>query len=284
MLPAGALAGEVALVTGGGTGLGRAISIELARAGARIVVASRGEAHRVQGVQSIRDAGGEAMDVALDVRDAGAVEAAFDTAEAAFGGVSLLVNNAAANFFSPAEQISVNGWNTVLERVLNGAFFCARTFAARRIAAGRPGAIVNIAANTGVVGGPGVAHSAAAKAGLVNLTRTLAAEWARDQIRVNAVSPGRFLHDDGDASVRAGRIGWQDGAAARGVPLGRTGRPEEIGWLVSYLCSPYAAYMTGQIIGLDGGGALQTWVVAPDFVPPREQLAAHTRASEGSAP
>jgi NAD(P)-dependent dehydrogenase (short-subunit alcohol dehydrogenase family) len=184
--------------------------------------------------------------------------------------VRVLVNNAAANFFAKAEDITANGWDTVVDRVLKGGFLCSREFAARRIATGQPGAILNIVSAPGFMGGPGVAHSAAAKAGMINLTRTLAVEWAPHDIRVNAIAPGTFLHDDGDPAVRAGRLHWED--AHRRIPLGRTGELQELGWLATYLCSTYAGFMTGQVIALDGGGHLPRTVAQPEFTPIAEQL------------
>jgi NAD(P)-dependent dehydrogenase (short-subunit alcohol dehydrogenase family) len=274
-LPEGLLApktldGSVAFVTGGGTGLGKAISVELARAGAVVAIASRNPDHRLAGVAAVEAVGGQAVSVELDVRSPEQVRDAFETAERLAGSVNLLINNAAANFYAPAEEITPNGWAAVVDRVLNGGFYCATEFARRLIPSGRGGSIVNIAASTGWNGGPGVAHSGAAKAGILNLTRSLAVEWAPDQIRVNAVVPGLFKHDDDDPLISAGRR-WH-GDVERSVPMGRGGRLEEIGWLVSYLCSPYAAFITGQWIAIDGGGRLAQTMTRGDFVPIRDQL------------
>lgn len=279
MLARDALHGLVALVTGGGTGLGKAISVELARAGAVVVIASRNAEHRAAGVAAAEAAGGHAVEVALDVRDPHQVTRAFDEAERLAGPVTALINNAAANFYAAAESITPNGWATVVDRVLTGGFQCAAEFARRRLAVGGDGSIVNIAASTGWDGGPGVAHSAAAKAGLLNLTRTLAVEWARDGITVNAVVPGLFLHDDDDAVVRAGRHGWSPDAGLT-IPAGRTGDPRELAWLVTYLCSSYARYVTGQWIAIDGGRRLPLVVDRADFTPIRDQLERRGRRDE----
>jgi NAD(P)-dependent dehydrogenase (short-subunit alcohol dehydrogenase family) len=208
--------------------------------------------------------------VEIDVRIPELIEAAFDGAEAAFGPVEVLVNNAAANFFALAEDLTPNGWSTVVDRVLKGGFFCSTALARRRKARGDGGSILNIVTTTAMRGGPGVAHSAAAKAGMINLTKTLAIEWAPAGIRVNAIAPGTFVHDDGDPKVRAGRRNWE--TAHRRVPLGRTGEPHELGWLATYLCSPFAAFVTGQVVVIDGGGHLARWATEPDFVPIAEQL------------
>lgn len=271
MLASDALRDVVALVTGGGTGLGKAIAVELARAGAVVVIGSRNAEHRAAGVAAVEAAGGQAVEVELDVRDPRQVTHAFDEAERLAGPVTILVNNAAANFYAAAETITPNGWSTVVDRVLTGGFQCAAEFARRRLAVGDGGSIVNVAANTGWDGGPGVAHSAAAKAGLLNLTRTLAVEWARDGITVNAVVPGLFLHDDDDDTVRAGRRGFAADAGLT-IPAGRTGDPRELAWLVTYLCSPWARYVTGQWIAIDGGRRLPMVVDRADFTPIRDQL------------
>ena len=146
MLPANTLAGQVALVTGGGTGLGKAIAIEMARAGAAIVIASRNETHRDAGVTAVEEVGGTAIGIGLDVRDADAIAAAFDEATAQLGPVSILVNNAAGNFPVPAENLSAGGWRAVVGIILDGTFLCSTEFARRRIAAEADGAILNIAA------------------------------------------------------------------------------------------------------------------------------------------
>lgn len=269
MLPPDTLAADVVLVTGGGTGLGRAMAVEFTRAGAAVAVASRAVEHRQAGVAAIERAGGRAVGVAMDVRDPDAVAAAFDEVEQALGGVSILVNNAAGNFTTPAERLSVNGWRAVTSIVLDGTFICSTEFARRRMAAGRPGAILNIGATYSWTGGPGTAHSAAAKAGVTNLTQTLAVEWAPHGIRVNALAPGPFPHEDLPEALRRARpIEHEAGR----VPAGRVGSPHELGWAAVWMCSPFAAYLTGHTLVLDGANWLRRGLAMPDFVPVHAQL------------
>jgi len=268
MLPADTLKGQVALVTGGGAGLGRAIAEELARAGADVAIASRSAGNRAKGVAAVEALGRRAADVPLDVRNLEQVAAAFDAAEAALGPVTILVNNAAANFYAPAEKITPNGWDTIVDRVLKGGFYMCSEFGRRRLAAGGGGSIVNISAGQGVSGGPGIAHSGAAKAGMLNLTISLATEWAPDRIRVNAVIPGLFPHGDDPPVLAAGRH-WGDGSH---VPIGRVGEVREIGWLVAFLCSPYAGFITGQQIAIDGGGRLPHTIFRGPVKPVRDQI------------
>ena len=269
MLPVGTFAGEVAFVTGGGTGLGRTMAVELARAGAAVVIASRSEEHRAVGVSAVEGVGAKAAAVELDVRDPESVVAAFDAAEEALGRVSILVNNAAGNFTSPAERLSPNAWRAVTSIVLDGTFLCSTEFARRRIAAGEPGVILNIGATYAWTGGPGTAHSAAAKAGVTNLTQSLAVEWAPHGIRVNCLAPGPFPHDDLPEELKAARPIEME--AAR-VPAGRVGSPHELGWAAAWMCSPYAAYLTGHTLVLDGGNWLRRGLAMPDFVPVHQQL------------
>ena len=193
MLPPDTYAGQVVAITGGGTGLGKAMAVEFARAGASVAILSRKEEQRRRGVEAVQAAGGRAADAACDVRDAAQIAAAFDAIERALGPIDVLVNNAAGNFPVAAEDVSPNGWRAVVQIVLDGTFFCSHEFAKRRIAASRPGAILNIGATYAFSGGPGAVHSAAAKAGVHNLTMTLAVEWAQYGIRVNGICPGPIL-------------------------------------------------------------------------------------------
>ena len=229
MLPSKTFAGRVVAITGGGTGLGKAFGCEFARLGATVAVLSRNEAHRRRGVEAIEAVGGRAVETALDVRDAAAVKAAFDTIERVAGPVDVFLNNAAGNFPSPAEDLSPNGFRTVVQIDLEGTFNCSREFARRAIAARRTGAILNIGAPTYHGGGPGIAHVAAAKAGVHNLTYSLAVEWAPYGIRVNALVPGFFPHEDLPKDVFEANVGSSEGmkhagAATGPAPRARVGR------------------------------------------------------------
>ncbi len=262
-------AGQTVIVTGGGTGLGKAIAVEFARAGARVGILSRSPEHLEKGVQAVAACGGTAVGAAADIRDAGQIAAAFDTIEQALGPVTLLINNAAGNFPAPAEKISPNGWRSITQIVLDGTFFCSREFALRRLAAGGGGAIVNIVATYAWTGGPATAASAAAKAGVVNLTQTLAVEWAPDNIRVNSIAPGRFVHDDMPARMTAGE-GQDPGS---NIPAQRTGDVRELGWAATFLCSPFASYITGHTLVVDGGNWLRRSPYMPEFTPVRSLFA-----------
>ena len=274
MLPPDTYAGQVVVVTGGGTGLGKAIAAEFARLGAGVAVASRKPEHRETGVQAIEALGAKAVGVALDVRDPEAVTAMFDQVERDLGPADVLINNAAGNFPAQAVKMSPNAWRSVVDIVLNGTFFCSSEFARRALSRSAPGAILNIGATYSWTGGPGTAHSAAAKAGVTNLTQSLAVEWAPQGIRVNCLAPGKFPHDDLPEALRKVSTPEQD--AAR-IPGGRVGQPHELGWAATYMCSPYAAYLTGHTLVLDGAQLAPAW---PDHagVHPHRTTAVLTRA------
>jgi NAD(P)-dependent dehydrogenase (short-subunit alcohol dehydrogenase family) len=271
MLPAGTFDETVVIVTGGGTGLGKAIAVEFARLGASVGIVSRRAEHRRAGMAAVEAVGGRAAEAEADIRDAAQVSAAFDTVEEALGPVTVLVNNAAANFPVPAEDLSQNGWRAVTQIVLDGTFFCSQELMKRCAAANSPGAVCNILATQSFTGGPGMAHSAAAKAGVGNLTKTLAVEWAPAGVRVNALAPGLFPHEDMREDLKALRPEDAD-VSARRSPAGRLGQLHELGWAVTWLCSPYAAFVTGHTLVVDGANWLRRDFVMPEFVPVREQI------------
>jgi len=270
-LPAETFAGQSVLVTGGGTGLGRAIAVEFARLGAAVTVASRDADHRAAGVAAVEAAGGRGAEAACDVRDPAQVAAAFDTAESTFGPLDVVINNAAGNFPVPAEDLSPNGWRAVTQIVLDGTFFGCRELGRRRIADGRPACIVNVGAAYAWTGGPGFAPSAAAKAGVKNLTETLAVEWGPYGIRVNGLVPGLVPHADEVAHITEGVPG-RGQAEDRRSPAHRIGEPRELGWAAVFLCSPWASYVTGHTFVVDGANWQRRHLLMPEFAPIREQL------------
>jgi NAD(P)-dependent dehydrogenase (short-subunit alcohol dehydrogenase family) len=269
MLPDGTYDGTTVVVTGGGTGIGRAIAVEFGRLGASVAVLSRNEEHRAKGIAAVAAAGGKAIGLAADIRKPEEVAAAFDAAEQQIGAVDVLVNNAAGNFPVPAEDLSFNGWRAVVGIVLDGTWACSSEFGKRAIAAARPGAILNIGATYGWTGGPGAVHSAAAKAGVMNMTQTLAVEWAHYGIRVNCLIPGLFPHEDLPQHMSDAR---SDDAQARRIPAGRVGQVHELGWAATFMCSPYAAYLSGHSLVLDGANWLRRGFEMPVYVPVREQM------------
>jgi hypothetical protein len=255
VLAEGTLDGKVAIVTGGGSGLGRAIALELARLGAGVVVAGRRPEPLEETVALIEDDGGYGHAKPTDVREPAQVDAMVEDAVRRFGRVDVLVNNAAGNFVVRAEDLSPNGWRAVVGIVLDGGFLCARAAGRRMIEQGDGGAIVSVLASYAWTGGPGTVHSAAAKAGLLAMTRTLAVEWAAHGIRVNAICPGPTETEGAGAAL------WptEDDRArvAATVPLGRLATPEEVAWWAAALCSRYAAYITGEVLTIDGGHWLE---------------------------
>ena len=276
MLAPDALAGQVAVVTGGGTGLGRAIAVELARAGASIGIVSRDEAHRRRGVEAVEEVGGKAAHAACDVREADQVEAAFDQIESDLGGLGILINNAAANFPVLASSMSPNAWRAVSRIVVDGTFLCSQQLHRRAVRDGRPGSIVNIVATQAFTGGPGMAHAAAGKAAVANMTKSLAVEWAPDGVRINAIAPGLFPHEEMRADLQALRTEGAD-VDARRSPAGRLGERREIGWAAAWLVSPFASFITGHTLVVDGGNWLRRDFVMPPFTPIAEQLDAALR-------
>ncbi|HEV7762756.1 MAG TPA: SDR family oxidoreductase [Acidimicrobiales bacterium] len=266
----GTFDGVCVLVTGGGTGLGKAIAAEFARLGASLVVASRKPDHLDAARAALTELGAPNLAVGCDIREADDVAAAFDAATEAFGLPSVLVNNAAANFPVPAEDMSPNAWRTVVDITLNGTFLCTREFGRRHIAAGTPGSIVNIAASYAWTGGPGFAHSAAAKAGVKNLTESLAVEWGPYGIQVNALVPGLFPHEDMTADIQGNLARTSDKDSCQ--PALRVGQRQELGWAATFLASPYARFVSGHTLVVDGANWQRRSLTNPPVVPIRTQM------------
>src|SRR6478736_9767261 len=269
-LPAGTYDGVGVFVTGAGTGLGKAIALEFARLGASIVIASRKPEHLDAGKQAIEAIGAPVAVVACDIRDPEQITAAFDAAEAAFGLPGVLVNNAAANFPVPAEDMSPNAWRTVVDITLNGTFNCSREFGRRHLAAGTPGSIVNIGASYAWTGGPGFAHSAAAKAGVKSLTESLAVEWGPYGIQVNGLVPGLFPHEDMTADIQGNLARTNDKDVCQ--PALRVGKPRELGWAATFLASPYARFISGHTLVVDGANWQRRTLTNPPVVTVRDQM------------
>jgi NAD(P)-dependent dehydrogenase (short-subunit alcohol dehydrogenase family) len=248
------LKGQVAVITGGGTGIGLAIAKRLGALGARIVIGSRNSANLESGSADLRHAGLDPLAVQVDVRNPEQVDELVERSVRHFGHIDILINNAAGNFVCRAEELSPNGWNAVIGIVLNGSFYCSRAVGRHMIARGQGGSIVSILANYVWTGSAGTIHSAAAKAGVMSMTQTLAAEWAKYRIRVNAVAPGPI------ESPGAAKQLWNTPEAVQRitdlVPLKRWGTPEEIADSVAFLVAPGSGYITGEILTVDGGAWL----------------------------
>jgi NAD(P)-dependent dehydrogenase (short-subunit alcohol dehydrogenase family) len=258
------------VVTGGGTGLGKAIASEFARLGASIVITSRKEEHLEAGREAIEKIGGEVLTVPCDIRDADSISAAFDAAEARFGLPQVLVNNAAANFPVPAEDMSPNAWRTVVDITLNGTFFVTREFGRRHLAAGSAASIINVGASYAWTGGPGFAHSAAAKAGVKNLTETLAVEWGPYGIQVNGLVPGLFPHEDMTDDIQGNLARTSDKDVCQ--PALRVGQRQELGWAATFLASPYARFISGHTLVVDGANWQRRLLTNPPVVTVRDQM------------
>ena len=246
------LSGEVALVTGASGGLGGRFARVLAAAGARVVVTARSRAKVAELGVEIGRAGGTALLVPLDVTDAASIKDAFRTADKHFGPVTILVNNAGIAHGGRTVDMTPEEWRRVLAVDLDGQFFVAQEMARRLIAAGTPGTIINIASLLGMRVEKGVAAYATAKAGLIQLTKALALDWARHGIRVNAIAPGWFPTAINETYL----VGETGESIKQANPLRRFGEEHDLDGALLLLASKAGAYMPGAVIPADGGQGL----------------------------
>ncbi len=247
---------QVAIVTGGGSGIGKGIALTFARLGAHVVLVGRTLDKLNTVAEEIRSLKREALVVQTDVRDPEQVDAMVKQAVEKFKKIDILINNAAGNFLARAEELSINGWKSVTGIVLDGTFFCSRAVGQQMIRQ-KSGNIVNIVATYAWTGNPFTVHSACAKAGVVAMTQTLAGEWGKHGIRINAVAPGPIQTEGASKRLWAG---FEKELAAK-IPLKRFGTVDEIAQAVVYLVSDAAAYISGEVLVVDGGD----WLGQSDF-------------------
>ena len=242
------------VVTGGGTGLGRAMARRVADLGAAVTINGRRPDPLAETVSDIEEAGGTAEGIPCNVRDPEAVQAFFDEAEERQGPVTRLVNNAAANFLAPTEDLSPNGFDAIVRTNLYGSFYCTQACGRRWLERETEGVVLSIATTYAETGSAYVVPSAMSKAGIVAMTRSLAAEWGSEGIRLNAVAPGPFPTEGAwDRLVPDEDLAQQ---MQDRVPLGRFGSPDELADLASVLLSDLTGYMNGEVVTFDGGEAL----------------------------
>ncbi len=245
---------KVVLVTGGGTGLGKSMSLRFAELGAKVVIASRKMEHLAQAAQEIEAKGTECLPVTCDVRDYDQVEGVVKQAALRFGKLDVLVNNAAGNFLCPTEDLTPNGFASVIGIVLTGSFHTTLAAGRQMIAQGTGGNILSIVTTYAWTGSAYVVPSVCGKAGVLAMTRSLAVEWARHKIRCNAIAPGPFPTEGAwGALVPGGGGGFAGDAIKKKVPLGRVGEHHELANLAAYLVSDGSGYITGDCVTIDGG-------------------------------
>ena len=244
------LAGKVALVTGGSRGIGRAIGVALGRLGARVVLNyTSNEAAATEAAAAVAAAGGTATTKRFDVSDPAAVESAIKEVAAAEGGLHILVNNAGIAINALVLGAKEADWKRSIDVNLNGTFYCCKSALRYLLKAKDAGRIINITSITGETGSAGQAPYVAAKAGIIGLTKTLAREYASRGVTANAVSPGYI-----DTDMTATELPEAKRAELmKTIPLGRVGKPEDVAAAVAYLAGPAAAYVTGQVLRVNGG-------------------------------
>jgi citronellol/citronellal dehydrogenase len=241
------LAGQVCVVSGGGTGLGRATALELAALGATVVICGRREEPLADTVAEVERGGGMAEWRTLDIRDEEGVDAFVEGVLERHGRLDTLVNNAGGQFLSPAEAVTPKGFRTVIELNVQGTWLMTHAAATKAFIPGGGGKVISVTL-TPHNGMPGMVHSGAARAGVENMMRTLSIEWARFNIKTCAVAAGQF--DTEVLRTKYPKVVYEN--VARTIPLGRLGRPEEMAWLIAFVASPAGDFFSGSVISLDG--------------------------------
>jgi NAD(P)-dependent dehydrogenase (short-subunit alcohol dehydrogenase family) len=257
MFKEGLLKGKRILVTGGGTGLGKEIAARYLQLGAELWLAGRrGPVLDETAKELTGKFGGTVKTHSVDIRDAAAVDAMVQRIWDEGGPLTGLVNNAAGNFISPTKDLSPNGFNAIANIVFHGTFYVTQAVGKRWIAGGNKGSVISILVTWVHTGSPYVVPSAMSKAGLHVMTKSLAVEWGRFGIRLNAIAPGPFPTEGASKRLRPGQGGFEDTVGMN--PMKRVGRMEELQNLATFLMADGCEWLTGETIGLDGGGYLAT--------------------------
>jgi NAD(P)-dependent dehydrogenase (short-subunit alcohol dehydrogenase family) len=254
------LAGKVVLVTGGGTGLGKSMATRAGELGARLVLASRSADHLEPTAAELRQKGIDVLVHPCDIRDPAAVDALVARAAGHYGRIDCLINNAAGNFLCPTEQLSPGGFDAIVKIVLYGSFYCTLSVGKQMIKQGSGGSILSIVTTYAWTGSAFVLPSAVAKAGVLAMTRSLAVEWAHHKIRANAIAPGPFPTEGAWSRLAPPGIGGEE-MIGKKIPAGRFGRHDELANLAAYLLADGSAYITGEVVTIDGG----EWLMGGEF-------------------
>jgi citronellol/citronellal dehydrogenase len=262
--------GHVAIITGGGSGIGLSTALSLGELGAKVAICGRKKEKLDAAVETLRARGVEVFADACDIREVDQVGAFVDAVKAKLGVASILVNNAGGQFPTSAETLSARGWEAVVRNNLNGTFFVTQAVALKHMIPARRGRVVNVIANI-ARGFPGMVHTGAARAGVENMTKTLAVEWAQHNIQLNAIAPG-VIRTTGTAQYPQELLE----ASRKRTPMKRLGSAGEVAQLIVYLASDAAHFVTGECWYIDGGAHLwgDNWIIAEDEPPPPPALVA----------